>query len=193
MSFKYRVRRRKGFKKQKDGLASKLETRMLAEIKEKMPESFRLEYETKRLPYILKKNYLPDFIITKPDGSIIYIEVKGYFSSTDRVKLLAVKDLHPCLDLRIVFDKDNKLSSKSDTRYSEWCDRNKIRYSVGKIPQEWFNDGSQVRKKGLERNSKSNNTKGRSGDNSSRVSKGRSNTHRKNVEILFGKDSEDRF
>ena len=95
-------------------------------------------YESDRLPFVLEKTYIPDFVVNKSDGSKMYIEIKGYFRATDRTKLLGVKKLNPKLDIRMVFAKNNKISSKSNSRYGDWCDRHGIPYAVGTVPKEWF-------------------------------------------------------
>lgn len=106
------------------------------------------EYETLELPYIksvcpkcgeiLKKGkYLPDFII----GTLI-CEVKGRFTSEDRKKHLSVKEMNPERDIRILFQRDQKLSKASKTRYSEWCTKHKIPYAIGEtVPEDWVKDG----------------------------------------------------
>ena len=103
------------------------------------------EYETLKLPYIkmccpkckepIKKgNYIPDFII----GSLI-LECKGRFDSTDRAKHKAVKEAHPDKDIRILFQRDQKLSKASKTMYSEWCTKNGIKWGIGEaLPEDWL-------------------------------------------------------
>jgi predicted nuclease of restriction endonuclease-like RecB superfamily len=93
-------------------------------------------YESVKLPYYLAKVYLPDFVIQRPDGSTFYIEAKGYLRSSDRTKLLAIKEQGH--DLRMIFSQDNKLTAKSKTRYSDWCKKNDIPYSINSVPIEWF-------------------------------------------------------
>jgi hypothetical protein len=65
-----------------------------------------LEYEADKLPYTVSFNYIPDFTITKKDGSVIYVEAKGLgraFDAAARVKMISVKKMHPEKDIRIVF------------------------------------------------------------------------------------------
>ena len=105
------------------------------------------EYETLKLPYtkrtcpkcgeiIAKGTYLPDFII----GTLI-VEVKGRFTSEDRKKHISVKEMNPERDIRILFQRDQKLSKASKTRYSEWCIKNKILYAIGEsVPQAWIEE-----------------------------------------------------
>lgn len=100
-----------------------------------------VKYETKRLPYLLEKTYIPDFLVVTKDGNReIYIETKGYLRPADRTKMIAVKKANPDLDIRIVFAKDNTLGRGSKTRYSEWAKKHGFKYSVGAIPKDWFTD-----------------------------------------------------
>jgi len=105
------------------------------------------EYETLKLPYvkqvcphckevIKKGNYIPDFII----GDLI-CEVKGRFTSEDRKKHLAVKEEHPDKIIKILFQRDQKISKNSKTYYSDWCDKYEIPYAFGEtVPEEWLQD-----------------------------------------------------
>ena len=55
-------------------------------------------YEEDKLPYVIEHKYIPDFRVGD-----VYLECKGWFKSTDRRKMVAVKKAHPDLDIRIVF------------------------------------------------------------------------------------------
>lgn len=102
---------------------------------------YRLEYETEKLPYVLPspiRNYHPDFIIRRPNGKTLYLEIKGFYRPEDRVKMLAVKRANPEADIRMVFPRDNKLNAKSKTTYSDWCKKYGFKYCIGEIPEEWF-------------------------------------------------------
>ncbi len=101
-------------------------------------KEFKIGYETEKLPYVLEKNYTPDFIITRPDGSKLYIETKGYFDLEDRSKMLAIKKNYPEADFAMVFMVDNKLHSKSQIAYSDWCTKHGFKYAFNTIPDEWF-------------------------------------------------------
>lgn len=90
----------------------------------------KFTYEKERIPYILCKHYIPDFIIDTPLGKI-YIECKGYLRPEDRVKLIAVKKLNPHLDLRILFYAENK-------RNIRWANRNGFRFAIYVIPDDWY-------------------------------------------------------
>jgi len=110
----------------------------------------KYEYETVELPYIkeycpsckepIKRGkYIPDFII----GSII-VEVKGRFTAQDRKKHVAVREMNPDVDIRILFQRDQKISKNSTTKYSTWCDKKGMVYAFGEVvPQEWIEDSKK--------------------------------------------------
>lgn len=79
--------------------------------------------------------YTPDFILV---ASGIRVEVKGRFTSKDRTKILAVKEQHPSLDLRLLFGANNKLTPSKPARYSDWCNKHNIKYAFKEIPEEWL-------------------------------------------------------
>lgn len=82
-----------------------------------------------------KRIYIPDFIL--PDGSII--EGKGRLTSDDRKLLKGVRALNPDVVIRIIFGRDNKLSKKSTTRYSDWTESNGFEFVIGAtIPTKWL-------------------------------------------------------
>ena len=104
------------------------------------PRGSTVEYETEKLEYTEVKQYTPDFIITKRDGTKIYVESKGYFPYPERAKMLAVKEQHPDLDIRIVYYRDNpsQLGRGSKSRPSDWALKHGFQYAVGSIPKDWF-------------------------------------------------------
>lgn len=115
------------------------EVSVLKALTKHRPRGASIEYESERLPYVIAKTYVPDFIITLSCGRKIYIEAKGYFRPTDRIKMLAVKRMNPTLDIRIVFAVDNKLNKGSKSRYSDWCEKHGFPYAVGLVPKNWMN------------------------------------------------------
>lgn len=95
------------------------------------------EYEPFNIAYEVKpKRYTPDFVL--PNGVII--EAKGRFTGADRVKHLTLKKQKPDLDIRFVFQYDNKLSKNSKIRYSTWCEKNGFLYAIREVPEEWVNE-----------------------------------------------------
>ena len=73
-------------------------------------------------------NYTCDFAITKKDGTIMFIETKGYFKAPDRTKHKLLKKKYPNADLRIIFMSNGKVSSK--TNYGQWATKEGIEYHV---------------------------------------------------------------
>ncbi len=92
----------------------------------------KVAYETVKIPYVIEGNYIPDFILTS-DTKTIYLETKGHFRPEAKRKMVAVKKLHPHLDIRIVFYS----SKRSDIR---WAERHKFPYAIGEVPQEWMEE-----------------------------------------------------
>ena len=92
----------------------------------------KAEYEPKdkKLKYTkpsTNHTYQVDYVL----GNSIYVECKGRFTSTDRKKILLVKQYNPTVDLRIVFQAPNqKLSKISKTTYAMWATKNCIKWGV---------------------------------------------------------------
>ena len=97
------------------------------------------EYETVNLHYEVseQRKYTPDVIL--PNG--IILELKGRFTTADRKKMLLVIAQHPDKDIRMVFQRHtNKLFKGSKTTYSNWCDKNNIKWAAKMIPVDWINE-----------------------------------------------------
>ena len=96
----------------------------------------KYEYETEKVPYTIPHLYTPDFFL--PNG--VVLECKGYWDADDRRKIKAVKQQHPELDLRMVFQAPfNTISKKSKTTYAKWCDKHDIPWtSFHNIPIDWL-------------------------------------------------------
>lgn len=128
---------------------SKFEARLSEQMKK---AKVRHEYETVEIEYDLdvyrgfcndcgsddvltRRVYVVDFFL--PDHGF-YIEAKGLFTPKDRAKMKQVKKDHPDLDIRIVLLQNKKLTKRSKTRYTDWCENNNFQYAVGEIPNDWF-------------------------------------------------------
>lgn len=97
----------------------------------------KLEYETQWLPYYVRGNYLPDFIL--PNG--IIVETKGYFDTKAQVKMKAVKQANPHLDIRFVFmNSRSKVRKNSKMTYADWCERYGFPYADYHIPLSWWKE-----------------------------------------------------
>jgi hypothetical protein len=119
--------------KKKPILRSSLEDKVCADLKER---SVSFQYEGLKLKYQKKPStYTPDIIL--PNG--IIIEIKGYFTADDRAKHLLVREQHPHLDLRFLFQNaKKKIHKSSDTTYASWCDKYGFMYAEGIIPDNWL-------------------------------------------------------
>jgi hypothetical protein len=88
-------------------------------------------YEKAKLPYVLHRKYSPDFNI----GLTHHIEVKGYWESSDRSKLLAVIHANPTVRILVALEYPQlTISKKSKTTYSQWCDKHGIQWAPIPIP-----------------------------------------------------------
>src|SRR5690606_12161179 len=116
-------------------------------IKNLLPRGATVEYESERLPYSIISDYNPDFVITKHDGTKIYIEAKGNgraFDAKVRQKMIAVKEQHPSCDIRILFYSDGKIGPKrkdgSFRRQSDWAKQHGFVFAIRNLPKEWFDE-----------------------------------------------------
>jgi hypothetical protein len=112
---------------------SKLEDRIIEELKKK---KVKFKYESIKIKYQKKPStYTPDILLD--NGTVV--EIKGFFDSEDRAKHLLVKEQHPDIEIRFVFQKaSTKIRKGSKTSYGDWCDKNGFIYAEGTIPEEWY-------------------------------------------------------
>jgi hypothetical protein len=108
-------------------------------VSEKLTESkIKFGYEITQIDYIKPEThhkYTVDF--TLPNG--ILVETKGRWVLEDRKKHLLIKDQHPELDIRIVFQNPNgKIRKGSKTTYADWCDKHEIVWADKEVPKEWL-------------------------------------------------------
>ena len=98
------------------------------------------QYEQHKVSYTIPLSYheyTPDFRL--PNG--IFIETKGRFVIEDRKKHLLIKQQHPEIDIRFVFQNSkNKIRKGSPTTYGDWCKKHGFLYADKVIPQEWLNE-----------------------------------------------------
>lgn len=96
------------------------------------------EYEKHKVSYtkpITFHEYTPDFKL--PNG--IFVETKGRFVVEDRKKHILIKQQHPELDIRFVFQNSkNKIRKGSKTTYADWCEKYGFIYADKVIPLEWL-------------------------------------------------------
>lgn len=86
------------------------------------------QYEDVKIDYtipVTKHRYTPDFLLNNG----IFIETKGRFVATDRKKHLLIKEQHPELDIRFVFQNpNNKITKQSKTTYADWCNKHGFKF-----------------------------------------------------------------
>jgi hypothetical protein len=96
------------------------------------------EYEQHIINYTkpaTQHKYHPDFRL--PNG--IYVETKGRFLTDDRRKHLLIKEQHPELDIRFLFQNSKtKISKASKTTYADWCIKHGFQFADKVIPEEWL-------------------------------------------------------
>jgi predicted nuclease of restriction endonuclease-like RecB superfamily len=109
-------------------LRNKFETKIYRQLKK---HKVLFNYELEKIPFVLARHYVPDFVVFTPNGKI-YIETKGHLRREDKAKLVAIKRQHPEMDLRILF-----YSRKKDQ--ISWADRHGFKYAFENIPEEWIN------------------------------------------------------
>ena len=106
-------------------------------------ESIKLKYVKSCCPNCGCKlstgTYTPDFIVPRCSGVRLVVECKGRFTSSDRTKMQRVKRDNPSEDIRLLFQRDNRIRKGSNTYYSTWCIKNGFEYAIGdKIPETWL-------------------------------------------------------
>lgn len=127
----------------KYGFRSGLEGKIAAELEAAGVAFF---YEKFAVPYVKPQKpskYTPDFIL--PNG--IIVETKGRFLTADRQKHRLVKEQHPDLDIRFVFNNPRaRISKTSDTSYAAWCARYGFKFAKETIPAEWLREPLQQKR-----------------------------------------------
>ena len=108
-------------------------------VSEQLTESkIKFGYEDTVIEYIKPQTnhkYTIDF--TLPNG--ILVETKGRWVIEDRKKHLLIKQQHPELDIRIVFQSaKTKIRKGSKTTYGDYCDKHGIIWAEKKVPESWL-------------------------------------------------------
>lgn len=81
------------------------------------------------------RSYTPDWLL--PNG--IIVETKGWFSPADRKKHLLIRESHPDLDIRFVFERaGSPILPNSKTTYAMWAKRHRFLWAEEHVPDEWL-------------------------------------------------------
>ena len=131
---------------------SKLEERVGQQLS-LLKANYEFEPDDKKIQYTKPASfhkYLPDFVVVKSDKSRMYIEAKGIWDFDDRHKHLLIRQQHPELDVRFVFQRAaNKIRKGSKSSYADIC--NGLGRGIfkgvewkfgdnGKIPRSWLDE-----------------------------------------------------
>lgn len=97
------------------------------------------EYETEKYRYQVTKVYTPDFILRTPYGPI-YLELKGWWPSNERMKIVAVRESNPDLRVVMVLQRPNAaINHGSKTSLAMWCNRKGIEWAPFPVPHDRIN------------------------------------------------------
>lgn len=102
----------------------------------------RWEYEADNFYWFPNPRiYRPDFKVFKDDGTVYYVETKGFFDPNSRAKMAAIKKQFPNVDIRMAFmDPDKKVTkSKTGKTYSAWAEAVGYLWSSFCVPKSWRN------------------------------------------------------
>lgn len=124
---------------------SNFEFQVYKALTHELPRGAELEYEPERLAYVIESDYIPDFVITKRDGTKIYVEAKGLgklggFDDLARRKMAIIRTTYPELDIRIIFQRDGPLKKGTKMRASDWALKYGYPCAFGEVPKEWFSE-----------------------------------------------------
>lgn len=128
--------------KLESGFRSKFEERIAKQLED---EGIAFGYEQEKFGYVVparKATYTPDFFL--PNG--IIIEGKGRFKTADeRQKLILVKEAHPELDIRLLFQNAKlPIYKGSKTTYADWAESHGFKWADKRIPQEWIKEAKRT-------------------------------------------------
>jgi hypothetical protein len=100
----------------------------------------KVQYEKVILNYTVPASnhrYITDIVL--PNG--IIVEIKGRLTKADRDKHLLLKAQHPDKDIRFLFSApNNKICKGSKTTYTDWCDKNDIKWCEKEVPLSWIEE-----------------------------------------------------
>ncbi len=127
--------RRPGTRTTLDGVSyrSGFEASLAADLTSR---GIKFKYEKERLEYTVEHIYIPDFYL---EDMHFVVEAKGYLPPEDRRKLIAIKRANPDLDVRIVFQRDSKLSTgPCPLTHLKWAVKHGFPAAIGVVPAEWL-------------------------------------------------------
>jgi len=128
---------KEGYRKARaSGFRSGLEQTIAKQIKQ---ARHKIRYEVMKIKWVdfSIRSYTPDFVL---DNGII-LEVKGFWSTSDRRKHVEIKRQHEELDIRLVFENSKrKIRKGSKTTYGDWCKKKEILFCDRVVPKIWLKE-----------------------------------------------------
>jgi hypothetical protein len=129
--------------KLESGYRSKFEERIAKQLED---EGIAFEYEREKFSYMVparRATYTPDFFL---EGTSIIIEGKGRFNTAeDRQKLILVKEAHPDMDLRLLFQNAKlPIYKGSKTTYADWANDHGFLWAEKKVSEEWIKEAKRI-------------------------------------------------
>lgn len=112
------------------GHGKKFENLVLEELRE---SEVPFIFEGLKVTYTYNAVYKPDIVLENG----VLIEIKTYLPYDEQRKLRAIKETNPSLDLRLVFEKPDKLLPNSKLTHGQWATKYGFMWAEGKVPAEW--------------------------------------------------------
>ena len=104
-----------------------------------LEEDISYELSALGIPVVYEKDKVA-FEWPKPNG-FFYLETKGLWVVADRQKHVLIKQQHPNLDLRFLFQNARaKLYKGSKTTYADFATKNGFVWAHKRIPDEWVDE-----------------------------------------------------
>ena len=94
-------------------------------------------YESKQIPYIVNRMYIPDFIGMRGKFEIL-VEAKGYFRVGDIQKYKAIRDSLPKKKqlVFLLYNPYKKVRKGSKMTMGQWCDKEGFAHFTVKTTKE---------------------------------------------------------
>ena len=97
------------------------------------------KYEPYKVPYVVYRDYIPDFVYTATNGYSYLIECKGYFRQGDTQKYKAIRDSLEGAELVFLLsDEYKKVRKGSKMTMGQWCEKEKLPYFTMKNLDKLF-------------------------------------------------------
>ena len=97
-----------------------------------------IEYEPFKIPYVVHKDYIPDFV---HEASGIIVECKGFFRPFDTQKYKAIRDsINRYNELVFILsDPSKKVRKGSKLNMGEWCTKEGFKFFTLDTVEEFIN------------------------------------------------------